>query len=293
MERVGAFSRDLSSIDLGLALILTGAVIGLYVRGRMRPLTMALAFVLAGGALGLNVHLLTGYNAQHEHFINRCIQPLTFFLLGMVILRWLPRTSLHWPWLYGLVTLILVSLGGYRQVRVAGAIAESHDRTQNSVQVVETLRGRIAAGSVVGSTDPQVLTLLPAISTLWTFVPLGDRSQASNDEILRRFLLLRKLQGATISDVHADFELIYPSKKNDRSLSYVLFVDRLVGKQLHARIDQMWPELDLTEDLSVRRLNVLMMIGTPPTLPQSTGWQLVKADPIGKWSIFNLQPRKP
>lgn len=124
-------------------------------------------------------------------------------------------------------------------------------------------------------------------------MPLGDRSQASNDDILRRFLLLRKLQGATISDVHADFELTYPTKREDRRLSYVLFVDGLRGAQLHASIDQIWPELDLTEDLSVRRLNVLMTTGTPPTLPKSSGWQLVKAEPIGKWSIFTLQPIKP
>jgi hypothetical protein len=253
---------------------------------------MAFAFVLAGGALGLNVHLLTGYNPQHGHFMNRVVQPLFFFLLGMTLLRWLPKKA-HWPWLYALTTLALIGLGAYRQVHVANAMAESHDRTQNSVQLVEMLRDRIAAGSVVGSTDPQVLTLLPAISTLWTFVPLGVRSQASYDEILRRFMLLRKLQGATISDVHADFELAYPSKKEDRRLSYVLFVDELNGKQLHARVDQIWPELNLAKDLSVRRLNVLMTIGTPPTLPQSTGWQLVKSDPIGEWSIFHLQPIKP
>src|SRR5262245_20328135 len=139
----------------------------------------------AGGALGLNVHLLTGYNAQHGHFMNRCVQPLLFFLFGMALLRWLPRKP-HWPWLYALATVVLVCLGIYRQVRVANAMIESHDRRQNSVQLVETLRERIAAGSVVGSTDPQVLALLPAISTL------------------------------------------------------------------HARIDQMWPKLDLVKDLSVR-----------------------------------------
>jgi hypothetical protein len=251
-----------------------------------------LAFVLVGGALGLNVQLLTGYNAQHGHFMNRVIQPLFFFLLGVTILRWLPRKP-HLPWLYGLAMLVLVSLGAYRQMRVADAITESHDRTQNSVQLIETLRGRIAAGSVVGSTDPQVLTLLPAISTLWTFVPRGDRSQASNDEILRRYLLLRKLEGATLSDVHADFQLTYPTKREDRILSYVLFAYELRGNELHAKIDRMWSELDLTKDLSDRRLNVLMTIGTPPALPESTGWQLMKAEPIGKWSIFNLQATKP
>jgi hypothetical protein len=242
--------------------------------------------------VGLNLHLLTGYDAQHSHFMNRCVPPLFFFLFGVAVLQWLPRKP-HWAWLCMLATVVLASLGAYRQVRVAGNVVEAHDRAQNSVRLVEVLRGRIDAGSVVGSTDPQVLTLLPAISTLWTFVPLGDRTQASNDEILRRFLLARKLEGATVSDVHADFNLTYPSKKPDRSLSYVLFLGVLDGEQLHARIDQLWPELDLAEGLSARRLNVLATTGTPPPLPQSTGWQLVKADPIGTWNIFQLQPVKP
>ena len=293
LERMGYFSRDVSPTDLSLALISTGAVIWLYSRGRLQPLTMALAFALAGGALGLIVHLLTGYDAEHgRHFINRCVQPLLFFLLGMAFLRRLTRIP-HWPWLCALATLVLVSFAAYRQVSVAGTVAESHDRTQNSVQLVETLRERIAAGSVVGSTDSQVLTLLPAISTLWTFVPVGARSQASNDDILRRFLLLRKLEGAILSDIHAEFDLTYPSKEGVRSLSYVLFVGRLSGTQLHARIDQIWPDLDLAKDLSMRRLNVLVTSGTPPPLPQSTGWQLVKADPIGSWSVFHLHPLDP
>jgi hypothetical protein len=292
MERVGYFGRNLSPTDLGITLILTGAVIWCYARGRMQPLSTALAFALAGGALGLSVHLLTGYNAQHEHFLNRCIQPLLFFLLGMAFLRWLPRRPL-WPWLYASATLLLLSLGTYRQVQVADTIAESHDRTQNSVQLVERLRDRIPAGSVVGTTDPQLLTLLPAISTLYTFVPLGDRSHASNDEILRRFLLLRKLQGATISDVHADFERTYPTNREDRKLSSVLFMNTLNGSNLNARIDQMWPELNLANDLSVRRLDVLVATGTPPSLPQSSGWQLVSSERIGEWNFFYLQPAKP
>src|SRR5207244_986516 len=121
-------------------------------------------------------------------------------------------------------TLVLISLGVYRQVSVASNIWEAHDRNQNSVRMLELLRQRIDSASVVGSSDPQVLTLLPAITTLWTFVPLGDRTQASNDEILRRFLLIRKLEGATVSDVYADFNREYPSAKLDRHMSYVLFL---------------------------------------------------------------------
>jgi hypothetical protein len=292
MERFGFFHRELSLASLLLALSITSIAVLLYARKKLPPLATAFVFVLAGGALGLNAHVLTGYDAKdYQHLTSMLIQPLAFFLVGVAILRSLPRPW-YPPWLCVLATLMLVTLGAYRQVRVAHNVVSGHDRRQGPVQLVETLRNRIAAGSVVGSTDPQVLTLVPSLSTLWTFVPLGSRSQASNDEILRRFLILRKLEGATISDVHADFTRIYPSKRVDRSLIYVLFQNQLNGAQLQARIDELWAELNLEQDLSARRLNVLATIGAPPPLPEDTGWQLVKAGSIGKWNIFQLQSRR-
>ena len=96
-------------------------------------------------------------------------------------------------------------------------------------------------------------------------MPLGIPSEASNDEILRRYLIVRKLEDATIADVHADFDRIYPATRMDRSLSYALF-------EMH----QVWPQLDLVQDLSARRLDILATVGMPPPLPESTGWQLVK-----------------
>ena len=94
IERIGAFTRDISAISLGLAAILSIAVIWLYVRTRMQPLVIVLGFVMVGGALGLNVQVLTGYDAQHwRHFTNRIIQPLFFYLLGAAILQCLPKIS--------------------------------------------------------------------------------------------------------------------------------------------------------------------------------------------------------
>jgi hypothetical protein len=294
IERMGPFTRDMSAIGLALAAISSIAVIWLYAQTRMQPLVIALAFVMVGGALGLNVQVVTGYDAQHwGHFTNRIIQPLFLLLLGAAILQCLPKKS-QWRWLCVVTTLALVSLGVYRQVSVAGNIAEAHDRYQNSVSMIESLPGRIGTASVVGSSDPQVITLLPAITTLWNFVPLGVRTLASNDEILRRFLLIRKLEGATLSDVHADFDRKYPSDKEDRALSYVLFMRTLDGKDLHSRIDQLWSEINLAKDLSVRRLDFLLTTVVPPALPESSGWSLgQKGSAIGMWNVFHLRPVQP
>jgi hypothetical protein len=292
MERGGYFGRELSLTELTLALMLIGTAIFLYTRAQVPPLTIALAFAATGAALGLNAHLLTGYNANDfHHFVKMLIQPLVFFLCGAAVIKWLPWCRIGT--LCMLATVVLLGLGVYRQVRVADTITQSHDRTASPIQLVETLRSRVAAGSVIGSSDPQVITLLPALSTLWTFVPLGIRSEASNNEILRRYLIVRKLEGATILDVHADFNRMFPTTRMDRFLSYVLF-QNFEGAlaQLHPRIDQVWSELDLVKDLSARRLDILATVGMPPPLPESTGWQLVMIDPIGKWNIFHLQSLK-
>jgi hypothetical protein len=290
MERFGVFEREVSLTHLSFALLFTSAAIFVYGLACVPHIVTAFSFALAGAALGLNAHLLTGYDAlDYHHFVKLCIQPLFFFLFVAAILNLLPRSQ-KWSWLCILATILLITLGAYRQVRVAGNILEGHDRTKSLVGPVEILRDRIAHGSVIGSADPQILTLLPVISTLWTFVPLGSRSHASNYEILRRFLIVRKLEGATISDVHADFNLTYPTSRLDRHLNYVLFQYRLSDTKLHAWINEVWPQLNLAQDLSTRRLDVLATKRTPPQLPEATGWQLVKAAPIGDWNIFQLRP---
>jgi hypothetical protein len=182
-------------------------------------------------------------------------------------------------------------LGVYRQIVVAGNVAEAHDGYQNSVQVLESLQEQIGNASVVGRSDPQVITLLPAITTLWNFVPLGVRTLTSTDEILHRFLLIRKLEGATLADVHADFNRKYPSDKEDRDLSFVLFQRALDGNGLHSSIDQLWPEINLKKDLSVRRLDFLLTTSLPGALPVSSGLSLTpKGSVMGMWNIFRLRP---
>ena len=74
-------------------------------------------------------------------------------------------------------------------------------------------------------------------------------------------------------------------------MSYVLFLRALDGKDLHSRIDQLWSEINLAKDLSVRRLDVLLTTTLPPPLPLASGWSLEqKGSTIGMWKIFHLRP---
>jgi len=77
-------------------------------------------------------------------------------------------------------------------------------------------------------------------------------------------------------------------------MSYVLFLRTLDGKELHNKIDQLWSEVNLAKDLSVRRLDVLLTTTLPPQLPESSGSLLEqKGSGIGTWNIFYLRPVHP
>ena len=164
-----------------------------------------------------------------------------------------------------------------------------HSRAQPEVHIIEELKNFAPKDSVVASTDPQVLTLLPALSSLWTFVPLGDRTQASNEEILLRYLVARKLEGATVDEVERDFEKEFPSTKTDRQLSYVLFWNAISGTELTQKIRAIWQYLDLPIALSSRKLDFIITKSTPPSLSPAPGWKLDPIRSIGDWKLYALK----
>ena len=292
MGRVGGFGRDIAPVTLALSLLAAGLAVWAWQRCQPRPLLIALVFALVGAGLGLHFQLITGYYAQHGHFFNRAVNPLGLFLVGAIVI---PRLQSWRTWQYLCVAGCagLVLLGGYRQIRVAGAMAASHDRRSAEVQLIEQLRARLPAGSVVASADPQVFTLLPALSTLWTFVPVFDRSQAANDEILQRYLLTRKLEGATIADVHRDFEAEHPTTKNDRKLSYVLVGQNEYWPWLRTRIEQLWAGLDVGTALATRRIDILATRTAVAALVPAAGWRLQPLDPVGGWRLYSITRAQP
>ena len=272
-------------MQFAMTLLATGAALWVYATQQLRCLTQALMFALIGACMGLHFQLLTGFDAQHEHFYNRAIQPLTMLLAGVLVLCRLEWYR-YWHHACAIGMAGLVVLGAYRQLHVASFATPYHDRRQGSVHLIERLKQQLPPGSVVGTADPQVLTLLPALSTLWTFVPLGDRTQESNRGILQRYLIIRKLEGASIEDIRRDFETPLPSKKNDRLLCYILIVCNVYRPELKAAIEQLWQEIDLPHELDNRRLDFLVTHARAASLAPPAGWALRPMGAIGGTGLF-------
>jgi hypothetical protein len=201
MLRQGNFTTAPDLIGLLLALTLVVSL-WLYCKLQIRESSdeqaifgAVLLAVITGAALGLNAQALTGINAEHAgHFYNRVLQPLgTYFLLLMVFRNVRRPVTV----VTVLVSALLISMAAVRQVQVGRNTAAYHRITDPDMEVLLWARSHLPADVVIGSNDGNLLTLIPAIAGTWTFVPLGDRSMASDKEILTRYLLLCRLEGRT------------------------------------------------------------------------------------------------
>jgi len=290
MARVGVFTHAVNYSGLLIAISFGCCAVAAYVRNQHHPLVYVYAFAATGAALGLNFQVLTGYNAQHEgHFTNRLLQPLAFFLAGMIVLPFIQRSRSWRP--VGIVVLIgLLVLATYRQVRVSENVIAHQDRTSSPIGVVDGLKGMgLPSDSVIGCADPEIFMVVPAESTFWNFVPYGDRTLASNEEIFLRYLTLRKIEGATEADVRKEFAGGYPSKKRDRDLNYHFFLYRWTADALMQKIEQQWPLIDLDTELRDRKLD--FVVSQQMSLQQAPTQRVrfVKIGTVGKWNVFKRE----
>jgi hypothetical protein len=287
--------------------------LGLYAKAKLHkaashaPLLIStLLAVAAGGAVGINFQLLTGYNAQHGHFLNRVILPVTVYAAGLMVLslpavRTGPRSlTVALP---GLLIVGLLTMASARQIETGRNTAQYQRLSNPDMAVLMWLREHVPADSVLGSTDRDLLTLIPGITGMWTFVPLGDRSMASTQEILTRYLMLARLQGQSWTDV----EGALTSEGYSASLaglaaglSYALVLDehRLSPGNL-AQARSIWDHLELPRDFQNRRMDYLITKNaTLPPLPDSLGtldaeyrnavWRVLKVQRKWPWFVRSM-----
>lgn len=215
LERVGGFHH---SVDFtGILLALTLIVLLLWMIKRLKDfvsmgglimgdwLPLILASVLLGGAFGLNFQLVSGYDAQHGHFWNRLIQPIGLLLAAIELISILKRFSLSNQILINKAAivgcLIMITLGAFRQAKVGESTKEDHRYSRPVNQVLVWLRENVPPESVVGSLDSELIALTPGVAGTWCFVPVGDRSVATDREILTRAVIAGWLESRTKNDL--------------------------------------------------------------------------------------------
>ena len=130
-------------------------------------------------------------------------------------------------------------MAALRQIEVGRNTAVYQRKTNPDIDVLVWARSHLPADAVIGSNDGNLLTLIPAIDGTWTFVPLGDRSMASNEEILTRYLLLSRLQGRNWQKVEIELRSDSHLHPNAFSLAYILvmqgkiFPETVEDRQYH------------------------------------------------------------
>lgn len=301
MARVGTFTRrpDIPALVLAVSLLILFFVFCKLKLG-LKPsanvlFQVSLLSVIVGAALGLNLHLLTGFDAQHLHFYNRVLQPLGVYTAGLLILSIKPAYKKLNSRLMLVLTsfgiAFLISAAYLRQIEVGRNTATLHRQSDPRMDVLIWLRSHEPAGTVVGSSDRDLLTLIPGITGSWTFVPLGDRSMASNSEALKRYLMLCRLENRTWQDIENEFTAEENSAPNISFLSYTLVMQRGLTLPQLGVVRLIWDHLDIDQEFRSRRLDYFITQNSSVATAFSSTNRLTQIYQNSEWYVFKVSGR--
>lgn len=149
---------------------------------RREPQARMGIFILLAGVAGLNFQVLSGYDAQYMHFWNRLILPVAFFLCGCWLLsaaesqRRGPLRAFNGA---ALVILIFILLNaGARQMYVGARIAEQQHASRPESELLMWARSHLPFGSVIGTVDPDLILMIPAMGPNFTYAYRAEVADA-------------------------------------------------------------------------------------------------------------------
>ena len=210
LARVGTYTRTPHLIPLlffVLGFLLTWRMGNPFFGNQGRHVRVGIFVCLFLSALaGMNIQMLTGYDAQHAHFWNRLILPVGVLLCGCWLLaaaerRW-NRSHLLKASLIGILISLLLN-AGTRQVVVGTENAKLQRASRPEIQLLQWVRSNLPAESVIGTVDPDLILLVPALTANFTYVPTGLRSLTPTEEIVDRYYELASFLDLTPAEVQA------------------------------------------------------------------------------------------
>jgi hypothetical protein len=178
--------------------------------------------LLLSGLAGLNFQVLTGYDAQHTHYWNRLILPVACFLLGCWFLSAAEslvsnRQRVLNTAAIAVVVCILLN-AGIRQVCVGARIAAQQHASRPELELLGWVRTNIPEESVIGSVDPDLILLIPAIGPNFNYVPTGLRSLTATAEIVDRYYELAAFLGLSKAEIESVAIIPYHHSTNSQLL---------------------------------------------------------------------------
>ena len=149
----------------------------------------------------------------------------------------------------------LLGLGTVRQLTMSATVADAHEYTPQHRLLFDWLNTHTHLDDVVLATAKDVNDLIPVFTQDRVFVPNGERTSASNQEIADRFLIAMKLLNRGEGDVRA---LLAQDVKHGEpplglTYTYFLFLGTDDWRLPDSQIDSMLAEyraLDLGTELA-------------------------------------------
>jgi hypothetical protein len=182
--------------------------------------------LLLAGLAGLNIQILSGYDAQHGHFWRRLILPVAAFLCECWLVSATERRWNRPHVLKGLVVATLISIvfnAAARQVYVGIQTADLQRASRPEIALLKWVQSHLPSESVIGTVDPDLILLIPAITTNFTYVPPGLRSLTPTGEIVDRYYELASLLGLSTAEVDS-IAMLPAHHSTDSQLLWVLRV---------------------------------------------------------------------
>ncbi len=206
LARMGAYTHRPNTLSLVAALALTIALVSAGRRlCRHQPVYFVLAVLVAGALYGMNFQILSGYETQLWHFWKRLALPVCFFLLTSFAARYAERLFEGKVKVLRVTAyLLLAALIAETAARLSYAAiltAPYHRASNPDVAMLSWVRNQLSPGYVLGTTDPELVLLIPALTANYTYVPSGLRSLTSTEEIVSRYFELACLLGLSPEQV--------------------------------------------------------------------------------------------
>ncbi|HEY7209093.1 MAG TPA: hypothetical protein VH477_02375 [Bryobacteraceae bacterium] len=185
LVRMGVFTHRPSIPALIVALLLSLAA-WRFAR-HLPPVPFILSLLVLGALCGMNVQIVSGYETQPWHFWKRLALPVLFFLLAGCLARFVERrvVNVRAP---AMALLIILIVSTAARLCVAGIRTAPYQRASSpDPSLLVWIRRNLAPDQVIGTTNPELILLIPALTSEYTYVPSGLRSLTSRPEIVDRY----------------------------------------------------------------------------------------------------------
>jgi hypothetical protein len=174
---------------------------------------------------------MLGVSLEADHWIERFLYPLSSFVLITSASTWLSHRNSRWQQIF-LTIMLLASMIrlGHSTVFQLQQPPQSYQLTDSRVLLYRWMEDHLPPGSVVGSLSFSEQIYLAAYTPYYPYIPKGDRTIASTDEIVKRYVFLAqqlRVPADFFSRVFLipgeDYEKISGMSSMDRNAFSVLF----------------------------------------------------------------------